>query len=458
MGKIKKTYKCSSCDATFVMPLGRCNNCKSFGTVVEVLEEVNNTSSSFNIGVKKGRNLAKPITDVKNSTSKRILTNIGEVDRLFGGGFVEDSISIISAPPGTGKSTLTLLIANNVSNNGYKVLYATGEESEHQVKGRADRLIKKINSENLYMVATNSLEDIICSAEELDIDLLIVDSLQTINLSHIEGRQGGNKQTLECSDALTKFAKDKKRPRCVLLISQMTKDEEIKGSNELQHLVDTLIVMKGEDELKTCYTLKNRFGPLEVSMFKHTDNGFEEVSNPSAYFITERAKGEEVTGSALSVIKEGTRPIIIEVESSVSKSFTPFPSRLSQGFKKDTLNILISILEEKSKVNLFDKNVIISSTGGLNIKETSVELALIMSIVSSVKKIPIDSKTIFVGEVGLTGEIKKVSSLEVRIKEADRLGFEKIIIPNQEINLDEKKLNIKVEKYKNINTLIKKMF
>ena len=457
MAKVKKNYKCSSCGTTYQMPLGRCNMCKNFGTINEFVEEEVKTTLIKEIG-KKGVNRARTIASVKNDSSHRIKTDIGEVDRLFGGGFVDNSISIISAPPGTGKSTLILMVANALANKGYKVLYGTGEESESQVKGRADRLLNPMNTDNLYLYATNSLEDIICSAEELDVDFLIVDSIQAVTLSHIEARQGSNKQTLECAEILTKFAKDKDRSRCVLLIGQMTKDEEIKGSNELQHLVDTLVIMKGEDELKTCYTTKNRFGALEVSMFKHTDSGFEEVLNPSMYFITERAKGEEVIGSALSVIREGTRPIVIEVESSVSKSFTPYPSRLTQGFKRDELNVLISILEEKSKINLFDKNVIISSTGGLFIKETSVQLALAMSIVSCVRKKPIENKTVFIGEVGLTGEIKKVSSLEARIKEADRLGFEKIIIPNQEINLDISKLNIEIKKYKNINSLIKDIF
>lgn len=457
MSKKTTKFKCTNCGEIHTQYMGKCRYCNTFGSLKEYIDEPASVGVIDKIS-NEGVNRAVPMSNVKIDIKDRIITGISEVDRLFGGGFVKNSISIISAPPGTGKSTLTTIIVNTVAEKGYKVLYATGEESDDQVKGRADRLLTKMNEDNLYIVASNELEDIVASIEGIDADFVIIDSIQAVKLSHIDARQGSNKQTLECAEVLTKLAKNKNRPRCILLIGQMTKADEIKGSNELQHLVDTIIEMHGEDELKTCYSTKNRFGALEVAMFKHTDTGFEEVVNPSMYFITEREPGEEVTGSALSVIKEGTRPIVVEVESSVSKSFTPYPSRLAQGFKKDELNVMISILEQRAKINLFDKNVIISSTGGLIIRERTVNLAVLMSIASSYKKMPIDCTKVFVGEVGLTGDIKKVSSLESRIKEADRLGFSEIIIPNQDINLDLKKLKIKVKKYKNLYSLITDIF
>lgn len=454
MAKKNIKYVCNNCGQIYAREFGKCNNCGEFGTIEAKEERENNANINKEI-CSKGINYAVKVIDVKEDVRGRIITGINEFDRLMGGGLVKDSVSLFSAPAGTGKSTLLLQVGNELAIKGYKVLYATGEESASQVKSRANRILgKNISKDNLFIVSTDILEDVVESINELNINIVIIDSIQSFTLEHINGVKGGDKQSLECANILTKIAKDKNNPRCILMISQVTKDDEVKGSNALQHLVDAVIEINGEDELKMMSAKKNRFAPLELALFCHTDFGMEEVINPSMYFVTEREKDESVEGCALSVIKEGSRPIVVEIESSVAYSYTPYPSRFVQGIRKEELGVMLSILENKAGIRLNDKNVIVSVTGGLNVKEPSIKLATLISIASCAKKKGVPSKTIFIGEVGLSGIIKKVSSIESRIKEADRMGFEEIIIPNQDLRIDTSKLNIKVSKFKDVQSVI----
>ena len=455
MAKIKTKYVCSNCRNEESKWMGKCLNCQKWNTFEEVVQaptvsSVTPTASTLAITI-KGNDTSRKLKDVSSSEIPRIVTGISEFDRVMGGGIVEDSVTILSAPPGTGKSTLLTILSNVVAKLGYNVVYATGEESETQVKGRAERILKDID-DKVYIVADTSMENIVEAINNTNAKFIIIDSIQAVGLSHVNGAIGDTKQVMECAQLITKIAKNQNK--AVIIIGQMTKDDELAGSRKLEHLVDTVLIFETQDELRLLRTTKNRFGNIgETGMFEMEDDGLNEVSNPSQYFLTDR--DTPVAGCALCVIREGTRPILLEIESSVSKSFTPFPSRLSEGIRKDQLSILITILEQRAHIKLWEENVVVKTTGAMQIKESSVNLAILMSIASSAKNKPIPNGTIFIGEVGLTGEVKKVQSIESRIKEADRMGFNTVYIPNQNLKMDTSTLkNIKVVKVKTISECI----
>jgi DNA repair protein RadA/Sms len=280
------------------------------------------------------------------------------------------------------------------------------------------------------------MNNVLGCIDDVDPDLIIIDSIQTFVLEEYPARPGTPTQTMECANLLLRVAKDAERPRAVILVGQMTKDNELAGLRALEHLVDTVLVLDGEEgeELKQLAATKNRYGSTgEMGFFSMRENGLVPIDNPSEYFMTQRDPGEEVNGSALTVVKEGTRPIILEIESLVSASYTPYPTRIGESLKKDQLNTLISILEQRANIELYTKNVIIKTTGGFRLKENSSNLAVMMSIVSSAKKKSIPTDTVFIADIGLTGELKKVPTLESRIRELERMGFRRVFVAKDAI-------------------------
>ncbi|MFT8347477.1 DNA repair protein RadA [Clostridium saccharoperbutylacetonicum] len=425
--KKKTLYRCSNCGFESIKWLGKCPTCSSWNTLEEITVELKNTDSRIRQTAKKN---IKKLYEVVSSKSNRIITGINEFDRVMGGGIVKDSISIITARPGAGKSTLLLQISNCIAKEGYKVIYASGEESDSQIKNRADRILDKIH-ENIWVLQENNLDNVLDAVEEIDPDMIIIDSIQTFTMeASLPSRAGSPTQTMECANALLQVAKNEKRPRAVIIVGQMTKNDELAGLRALEHLVDTVLIIEddNDEELRVLVSSKNRFGGIENGFFQMREEGIVSIDNPSEFFMTKREEGEVVSGSALTVIKEGTRCIITEIESLVSKSFTPYPTRIGETLGKDKLNTLISILEQRGNINLYDKNVIIKTTGGIKIREQGINLAVIMSIVSSVKQQGIESNIAFIADVGLTGELKKVPSLETRIKEIERMGFKKVYV------------------------------
>ena len=279
------------------------------------------------------------------------------------------------------------------------------------------------------------MDNVLHNIEEVDPDIIIVDSIQTFTLSGFpNSRAGSPTQTMECANELVTVAKNQDRPRAVIMIGQMTKEDEIAGVRALEHLVDTVLLIEGEsgEELRTLLTTKNRYGSTgEMGFFYITDKGMISIDNPSEYFMTSREQNNIVAGSSITVVREGTRPIILEIESLVSQSFTPYPSRISECLRKEQLNTLVSILEQRGGIKFYDKNVVIKTTGGIKLKEQASNLSVLMSIVSSVKDKGIPNDTVFIADVGLTGELKRVPSLEVRLRELDRMGYKKAYIaPN----------------------------
>ena len=454
--KVKTIYKCSNCGYKSPKWAGRCPDCGEWNT----LEETEEAKS----GAKTTKMVAKqPISrlaEVETGNDQRLLTGITEFDRVMGGGIVRDSVTIITSPPGGGKSTLSLMAASAVAKQGYRVLYASGEESDSQIKNRADRILETIE-QNIFILADTSMDRVLEAITEVDPDLIILDSIQTYALAEfLPSRAGNPTQTMECASALVSVAKNKKRPRAALMIGQMNKSDEIAGLRALEHLVDAVLVLEGEgaDELRCLIATKNRFGSTgEMGFFTMTETGLASIDNPSEYFVTKRQKEDQVSGSALTVLKEGSRPVIAEIESLVSASLTPYPSRISETMKKDTMNTLISILEQRGNLKLYDKNVVIKTTGGLFLKEQAANLAVLMSIASSVYNKPIPADWAFLADVGLTGELKRVPSMESRVKELDRMGFEKVFIPAggmREVPLEK----IEVVEMKFLSQLIKVLF
>ncbi len=456
--KEKTIYICSECGYQSPKWIGKCPSCHSWNTFAEEMPRtVKKSAVRQNTAVK---HTPHKLRDIVAEKSARITTSLNEFNRVIGGGIIKDSMTILTSPPGGGKSTLTLAISNDVANQGYRVLYATGEESVGQIKNRADRILDAI-SQNIWIVADNSLNHVLGAVEDMDPDLIIIDSIQTFALEEFYPARAGNPtQTMECANELLRLAKNPERPRAVIIIGQMNKSDELAGLRSLEHLVDTVLILEGEneEELRSIIASKNRFGPTgEMGFFSMTEHGLLSIDNPSEYFITKRGKDEAVSGSALSVIKEGSRPIIAEIESLVSNSFTPYPSRIGEALRREQLNTLISILEQRCGINLFNKNVVIKTTGGIKIKEQSVNLAVIMSIASSVMDKAIPSDYAFLSDVGLTGELKRVPSCELRIKELDRMGYRKVFIAKDSIR-SIKTVSIEIVEFKNIREVMASVF
>ena len=458
MAKAKQVYVCTSCGQVYAKWQGKCDSCKEWNTIIEQTPEpVRKGGASVKA---KGTIPTKRLIDVSGSTSERIITSINEFNRVMGGGIVKDSMTIITARPGAGKSTLLLQVAQDVASKGLNVLYASGEESEGQIKNRAERILDHINP-NIWIHSDVSMNNVLALVEEVDADLIIVDSIQTFIMEEHSSRPGSPVQTMECANALLQTAKGSKKPRAVIVVGQMTKDDEIAGVRALEHLVDAVLIIEGEsgEELRSIIASKNRFGSTgEAAFFAMTEQGMEPIENPSEYFMTQREENDKISGCALTVVREGTRPIIVEVESLVSTSFTPYPSRISENLRKEQLSTLISILEQRGKVQLYDKNVVVKTTGGLKLKEQAANLAVIMSVVSSEKGKSIPSSTLFIADIGLTGELKKVPTLEARLREADRMGYKKAYVARKSLQRELKLKNLQIIEKNTLSEVIWSVF
>ncbi|MDD6919523.1 MAG: AAA family ATPase, partial [Peptoniphilaceae bacterium] len=396
---------------------------------------------------------AKKLNSIALDESERIKSTYSEFDRAVGGGLVRDSVTILTARPGAGKSTLLLQLSKSYADKGLKVIYISGEESESQIKSRADRIMSDL-SENIWILSTNSMDLAIKEIKNVDADIVFLDSIQTFSLAELDNKQGSPTQTIEVANKAVDIAKDSERKRAVIMIGHMTKKGEMAGLRTLEHLVDTVLVLDGESEedLRILTSTKNRFGRTgEIGLFSMDEDGLNEITNPSEYFITERT--EDIEGSAISVTNEGSRLLEVEIESLVSKSFMPYPQRIGDSLRRDDLNTLISILQERAGLNLYDYNVIIKTTGGIKLSEPSVNLAIMVSIASSLMKVPVSDKSVFIAEVGLTGELKKVPQIKQRLKEIERLGYKKAFVAKNSIDSRDFK-NLKIYQLANIRQVI----
>ncbi|MDO5718700.1 MAG: DNA repair protein RadA [Tissierellia bacterium] len=416
--KEKIIYQCRSCG--YIAPgwIGKCPVCNEWESIEEIKSSKNQNKSKLQY-----LSNAKKLSDIEINKNSRYKSGIGEFNRVIGGGLIIDSVSILAAKPGSGKSTLLLELAYDYSKQGLKILYLSGEESESQIKSRALRIMPEI-PDKIWLLSTNSMDLAIDAIERIDPDIVFLDSIQTFLLSEHNSKQGSPVQTVECTNKLVEIAKNPEKPKAVVIIGHMTKSDEMAGLRTLEHMVDTVLFIESDmsDDLRILLSTKNRFGRTgEIGLFRMQENGFKELKDPSDEFITRR--DSDIKGSAVALIREGSRYIAVEIESLVSNSFQPYPIRIGECVNKNRLNTLIAILEQRAGIKLYDKNVIIKTTGGLDLKHQDSDLAILMSIASSVVDKPIDNKTAFVAEVGLTGELKPVKQMDQRISELQRLGY-----------------------------------
>lgn len=450
--KTKTKFICSKCNAVFLGWQAKCSNCGNFGTIEEV-----EASSYKTLDEDIVKTDVQKLKNINIDKDIRFITGIKELNRVLGGGVVKDSVNILTARPGCGKSTLLLQLALDFARKKIKTLYISAEESALQIKSRANRITKDI-PDDIFIHSTTIMDDAIKSIKKTDAEIIILDSIQTVTLNEFTARAASPTQTVECISKLVTLAKDPNKKRAVFIVCHMTKQDEMAGLRTLEHMVDSVLLLEGQsdDSLRTLTSTKNRFGRTgEVGLFKMEENGLLEIENPSEFFVTKREK--DICASALSVVKEGSRMLVVEVESLVSKSFTNYPIRIGDSLKKDQLNTLISILEQRAGFNLYDKNVILKVTGGLSITEQAVNLAVIVSIVSSILNKPIARDSVFICEVGLTGELKKVTNIKERLLELDRMGYKKAYI-SYENTIPKEIKNLKVEKSKTLKELIDKIF
>jgi len=437
MAKSKTVYICQSCSYQSIRWTGQCPECNAWNTLVEeVISKSPAVSgkSYSNVNVKLVR-----LADVKYEESKRFSSGFSEFDRVLGGGFVAGQVILMAGEPGIGKSTILTQICRNLSND--KILYVCGEENPEQIKLRAERL--GVNTHNLYMITETDVDIIIAGVEQNpDTKLLIIDSMQTVTSSEFMGIAGSVGQVRGC---IQKVAEVVKRLNIsTIVIGHVTKEGTVAGPKVLEHLVDTVLYLEGDHNhlFRVLKTIKNRFGPVsEIGLFEMAEEGLREVLNPSEIFLSERSKVS--VGSCVSVVMEGFRPLMFEIQVLTTKTMFGYPMRKASGFNVNRLQLLIAVLEKKCKLDLSQQDVFVNVAGGFKVSEYGVDLAVCLAIVSSINGKAISSDLCAFGEVGLLGEVRKVSQMEKRISEAKKLGFKKIISPNE---------------YKNISDVVTELF
>ena len=426
MSKIKTAFFCSNCGYESAKWLGKCPSCNQWNTFVEEVIDKGEAKNENNWNdYKSEKRTAKTIalSAINSSEEKRLITHDPELNRVLGGGIVPGSIVLVAGEPGIGKSTLFLQDALQIKN--IRILYISGEESEQQIKMRADRL--KITNENFYLLTETTTQTIFHEIKKLKPELVIVDSIQTLQSNLIDSSQGSISQIRETASEFQRFAKETGTP--VFLIGHITKDGSIAGPKILEHMVDTVLQFEGDRHYayRILRTLKNRFGSTaELGIYEMTGEGLRGVTNPSEILITQ--KETQLSGSAIAATMEGLRPLLIEVQALVTQSVYGTPQRTVSGFDLRRLQLLLAVLEKRSGFHFGVKDVFVNIAGGLKIEDPSIDLSVVCALLSSYEDIPLAQRICFAGEVGLNGEIRAVNRIEQRIAEAEKLGFDKIIV------------------------------
>src|SRR5512137_18675 len=430
--KVKTVYVCQSCGSQSPRWMGKCPDCGQWNTLVEERVE-----KQKDIGGAKRKDGAEPLAlhEIKIGDEDRFVTRIGELDRVLGGGIVAGSVVLIGGDPGIGKSTLVLQMLKQVSELRGKALYVSGEESPAQIKMRAQRL--GVKAENLYVLAETSLDEIIRAADELQPQVIVVDSVQTVFTSELPSAPGSVGQVREVSGRLMLYAKRTGIP--TFLIGHVTKDGAIAGPRVLEHIVDTVLYFEGDrgHAFRILRAVKNRFGSTnEIGVFEMKESGLAEVANPSELFLAERPK--DATGSVVVSSLEGSRPILAELQALVTPTKMTRPRRSSIGVDYNRVSLLIAVLEKRVGMHLMGMDVFVNVVGGLKIDEPAVDLGIIAAVASSFREKSIDGNTVVMGEVGLAGEVRAISQAEIRLKDAAKLGFTRCVLPMVNVEKMEK--------------------
>lgn len=454
MAKSASTFFCQNCGAQSAKWIGRCSSCGEWNTYVEEIiqrETIKNKSP-----ITRFKDYPKPhkIAEIQSGSEIRINTLNHELNRVLGGGLVAGSLVLVGGEPGIGKSTLMLQVALNLKD--HKVLYITGEESEQQIKMRAERI--GIHNQDCFILAETITQNIFQHIEELEPEVVVVDSIQTLHTNLIDSSAGSISQIRECATEFQKYSKITNVP--VILIGHITKDGTLAGPKILEHMVDTVLQFEGERNYgyRILRCIKNRFGSTsELGIYEMQNSGLREVENPSEILLSHR--DENLSGIAISAMVEGLRPMMIETQALVSSAAYGTPQRSSTGFDVRRLNMLLAVLEKRSGFKLGIKDVFLNIAGGLRVDDTAIDLAVICATLSSNYDIPIDQKICFAAEVGLSGEIRSVNRIEQRVAEADKLGFEQIFISRYNIkSINQEKFKIKLVPVSKIEEVLNILF
>ncbi|AWX44209.1 DNA repair protein RadA like protein [Flagellimonas maritima] len=423
MAKTKTAFFCQNCGAQYPKWTGQCSSCKQWNTIVEEVVQKEDKKGWKNT-TSSAKKAPKPlkISEITNEREIRMDTRDQEFNRVLGGGIVPGSLILLGGEPGIGKSTLLLQIALKLP---YKTLYVSGEESQKQIKMRADRIHP--DSESCYILTETKTQNIFQQIGALEPDLVVIDSIQTLHTDYIESAAGSISQIRECTAELIKFAKESNTP--VVLVGHITKDGTIAGPKILEHMVDTVLQFEGDRNYvyRILRSLKNRFGSTaELGIYEMQGSGLREVNNPSEVLISKNE--EDLSGTAIAATVEGMRPLLIEIQALVSTAVYGTPQRSATGFNAKRLNMLLAVLEKRAGFKLGAKDVFLNITGGISVDDPAIDLAVVAAILSSNADIPIEKGTCFAAEVGLAGEIRPVQRVDQRILEAEKLGFTTIYV------------------------------
>ncbi|MDN5204397.1 DNA repair protein RadA [Fulvivirgaceae bacterium BMA10] len=444
MAKVKTAFFCQNCGNQYAKWQGKCSACNEWNTIVEeVIVKESNTKSDWRPGNGNTRQSPKPkkLQEIDFQKEDRIVTSDKELNRVLGGGIVSGSLILIGGEPGIGKSTLMLQLALRLT--GKKVLYVSGEESDQQIKMRAQRL--GFESDNCFILTETSTQSIFQQIESLHPEILIIDSIQTLHTAHVESAAGSVSQVRETAAELIKYAKESGTP--VFLIGHITKEGSIAGPKILEHMVDTVLQFEGDRHLayRILRTTKNRFGSTsELGIYEMQGSGLREVSNPSEILISQRE--HDLSGVTIGATMEGNRPLLIEIQALVSPAAYGTPQRSTTGFDAKRLNMLLAVLEKRGNFRLGTQDVFLNIAGGLKVEDPALDLAVCAAIISSLEEIPVSDKICFAAEVGLGGELRAVNKVDHRISEAEKLGFEEIHISKfgkKNMNMEQHQIRIK---------------
>lgn len=457
MAKTKTVYVCSNCGADSPKWLGKCPNCGEWNTYVEevVAKEVPSAKRPVPSGLSE-RGQARPVLlrDITAEKEDRLDLKDQELNRVLGGGLVKGSLVLIGGEPGIGKSTLVLQTILKL--HDLKVLYVSGEESYRQLKMRADRLAP--DSQNCLILCETNLEQIFVQAQNVQPDLLIIDSIQTIFTELVESSPGSVSQVRECSAAILKYAKESGVP--VLLIGHINKEGSIAGPKVLEHIVDTVLQFEGDQHYmyRILRSIKNRFGSTaELGIYEMRQEGLREVSNPSELLLTQNHEG--LSGVAIAAAIEGIRPFLIETQALVSSAVYGTPQRSATGFDTRRMNMLLAVLEKRAGFKLAQKDVFLNIAGGLRVNDPAIDLAVLAAVLSSSLDISIEPGVCMAGEVGLSGEIRPVNRIEQRIMEAEKLGFSRILIPYNNLKgFDTSRCRIQIVQVRKVEEAFRQLF
>jgi DNA repair protein RadA/Sms len=449
--KSKTVYICQNCGVESPKWIGKCPSCHEWNTYVEEKIQKDNFRQRAKTAITSP---AQRLSEISISEGKRITTYSKEINRILGGGIVPGSVSLIGGEPGIGKSTLALQLSLSFKNK--KTLYVSGEESNQQIKLRSERL--GLKNENCFLLNETSLENIYTQIDKTKPDLLVIDSIQTLNADYIESSPGSVSQVRECTANLLRYAKETSIP--IILIGHINKEGNLAGPKVLEHIVDTVLQFEGDQNhmYRILRVIKNRYGATsEMAIFEMRNSGLIEVQNPSELLISQT--DEQLSGVSICVTIDGIRPFLIESQALVSSAVYGTPQRSSTGFDLRRLSMLLAVLEKRAGFRLAAKDVFLNIAGGIKVTDPGIDLGIISAILSSNLDTPIEKGVCFAGEVGLSGEIRAVNRIETRIQEAEKLGFEKIFIAtHNQKGIDLSKFNIQFRFVNRIEKLVRELF